>query len=112
MMSAPTITPYVVGVAAAGLVYAVLKRQAARRSLPLPPGPRPLPVIGNLLDIPREKEWLTYRDWHERYGDVVYIEALGQKIVILGSLAVVNDLMEKRGAMYSDRPSTVMLNEL
>jgi hypothetical protein len=84
-MSLLNIAPYVVGAAAAGLVYVALVRQVARHSLPLPPGPKPRLVIGNLLDIPQEKEWLTYNDWHERYGDVVYIEALGQKIVILGS---------------------------
>jgi hypothetical protein len=111
-MSLPTIAPYVVGTAAAGLAYAIIRRQAAHSSLPLPPGPKPRLVIGNLLDIPKEKEWLTYRDWHERYGDIVYIEALGQKIVILGSATVMTDLLEKRSVLYSDRPVAIMLNEL
>jgi hypothetical protein len=107
-----TVAPYVVGTVAGVLVLGVLRHQAARRSLPLPPGPRPLPIIGNLLDIPQEKQWLTYHSWNEKYGDVVFIEALGQKIVILGNAAVVNDLMERRSAVYSDRPGTLMMNEL
>jgi hypothetical protein len=107
-----SVAPYIAGTIAGVLVLGALKRQAGRRSLPLPPGPKPLPLIGNLLDIPQEKEWLTYRSWNEQYGDVVYIEALGQKIVILGSATAVNDLMERRSAVYSDRPGALMLNEL
>lgn len=36
--------------------------------LPLPPGPKGLPVLGNILDIPIEQEWLTYTDWGKKYG--------------------------------------------
>jgi hypothetical protein len=104
--------PYICTAAAGALALFLVTSQARRRTLPLPPGPKPLPVIGNLLDIPHEKEWLTYRSWNEKYGDVVYIEALGQKIVILGSAVAVSDLMERRSALYSDRPGAVMLNEL
>jgi hypothetical protein len=112
MSLAETIAPYAAGTVAAALVYAALKRKTARTQLPLPPGPKPLPVIGNLLDIPQEKEWLTYRSWNEQFGDVVFVEALGQKIVVLGSAAAVNDLMERRSAVYSDRSSLIMMNEL
>ena len=37
-------------------------------------------------------------------GDIVYCEALGQHVIILNSLKVVNDLFEKRSHIYSDRP--------
>jgi hypothetical protein len=42
------------------------------------------------------KEWLTYRSWTEKYGDLVYIEALGTKLLILGSEETVRNLVEKR----------------
>ena len=36
--------------------------------LPLPPGPPPLPILGNLLDLPKDKPWLTYDAWAQKYG--------------------------------------------
>jgi hypothetical protein len=76
---------------------------------PLPPGPKPLPVIGNLLDLPTRRSWLTHQAWCKLYGDVVYVQALGRKMVILGSAAAVNDLIERRGAAYADRKVTPMV---
>lgn len=37
----------------ASVVYRNLKRRRRSHSFPLPPGPKGLPVIGNVLDIPR-----------------------------------------------------------
>lgn len=34
----------------------------------LPPGPKGLPLIGNVLDMPAEKGWLTFSQWGETWG--------------------------------------------
>jgi hypothetical protein len=39
-----------------------------RRGLSYPPGPRPLPLIGNLFDIPKEFSWLSYVQLSRKYG--------------------------------------------
>jgi hypothetical protein len=109
-MASNAVGPYIAGTIAGLIALAVLRRHTTRQTLPLPPGPKPLPLIGNLFDLPKEKEWLTYRAWNDRYGDVVCVDVLGQKIVILGSAAAVDALMEERGAIYSDRVQTTMLD--
>jgi hypothetical protein len=76
---------YTVGAVSAVFVFGWLARRTRRNGRVLPPGPKPLPLIGNLLDMPKEKVWETYRKWNERYGDIVYLEALGSKMMILGS---------------------------
>ncbi|EJD49131.1 cytochrome P450 [Auricularia subglabra TFB-10046 SS5] len=45
-------------------------------------------------------------------GDVLSLDALGQSIIILGSSEAAEDLLVKRGAIYSDRPRLVMAWEL
>ena len=39
-----------------------------RRSLPLPPGPKPRFIYGNTSDIPHEKPWVEFHNWGKRYG--------------------------------------------
>ena len=38
---------------------------------PLPPGPKPLPLIGNMKDMPSGKLWETYNHWAEEYGKCI-----------------------------------------
>lgn len=39
-----------------------------RSGISLPPGPRALPLVGNVLDMPSDKEWLTFAQWGDTYG--------------------------------------------
>ncbi|KAF9493200.1 cytochrome P450 [Pleurotus eryngii] len=93
-----------------------------------PPGPRGLPIFGNALQIPKEKQWLKFAEWCKRYGrivikhadlnpgtagtDIVHIDVMGTPTLILGSLQAAIDLLEIRGNIYSDRPRAVMAGEL
>jgi hypothetical protein len=112
MSSVHPITPYLVAAVGVAISFGWLMRRNPSDSLPLPPGPKPLPVIGNLLDMPKEKDWVTYRYWNERYGEVACVKALGWNIVVLSSPDVINELLERRSAIYSSRPSSVMVVDL
>lgn len=89
--------------ASALALTAFLLRQPTRRA-PLPPGPKRLPIIGNVLDMPRTYPWLTYMQWAATYGDVVYAEVFGNRLIILNSFKAATELMEGRSSNYSDRP--------
>lgn len=38
------------------------------RRLPLPPGPNPLPILKNVLDMPSTYQWRTFDKWFKEYG--------------------------------------------
>ncbi|KAF9569422.1 cytochrome P450 [Agrocybe pediades] len=87
-------------------------RSLTSKSLLLPPGPKGLPLIGNVLDMPSEKEWLTFARWGEIYGDISSVTVLGQTLIIVNSARVAMDMLNKKSAIYSDRPVLQMGGEL
>jgi cytochrome P450 len=78
----------------------------------LPPGPPKWPLLGNLLDMPTTKEWLTFAQWGRTYGDISSVTVLGQPLVILNSAKTAVDMLEKKSSKYSDRPVLPMGGEL
>ncbi|KAF4598059.1 hypothetical protein EYR38_006453 [Pleurotus pulmonarius] len=80
---------------------------------PLPPGPKRLPFIGNLLDMPKHLEWVTFRKWaRDLDSDIIHIDLMGNHVIILDSFEAANDLLEKRSSRYSSRTQFTMANEL
>lgn len=51
----------------------LIKRWATRQPAPSPPGPRRLPIIGNMLDMPSSQEWLTFAKWGQQWGTLLLI---------------------------------------
>ncbi|KAJ6539005.1 cytochrome P450 [Mycena capillaripes] len=94
-------------------VLLLLKRLLAPQQVhSLPPGPKGLPLVGAVLDMPSEREWITFAKWADIWGDICSATVLGQPIIVLGSAKVAVDLLDKRSAIYSDRPVCTMGGEL
>ena len=52
-------------------VFALSAIRGLQRRRGCPPGPLPLPIIGKLLDIPKESSWLAYTEFSKKYGEIV-----------------------------------------
>jgi hypothetical protein len=61
--------------------------------------------------MPLTEEWLTWRSYVQQYGDMVFLSALGNNFLLLGSHEVITELIEKR-AHFNSRPRSTMLNGL
>ncbi|KAB5551056.1 cytochrome P450 [Coniochaeta sp. 2T2.1] len=79
---------------------------------PLPPGPRPAPLIGNIHQLPKSLQWLHLYHWSKKYGPVMHLSMGGQPLIILSTHHAAHDLLSRRSARYSDRPRLVMAGEL
>ncbi|KAI0642510.1 CyP450 monooxygenase [Trametes meyenii] len=90
------------------VTWRYFSRRPSRQQLP--PGPHPLPVIGNVLDVPTENMEVQYRALCDKYGDIVYLSVFGQPILVLGSHEAAMDLLEKRSALYSDRLESAVID--
>ncbi|KIX99846.1 uncharacterized protein Z520_04482 [Fonsecaea multimorphosa CBS 102226] len=81
---------------------------------PLPPGPKPRLLVGNLPDLPPTgaKEWLHWIKHKELYGPISSLTVLGQTLIIINDYNVAVELMEKRSAINSSRPHMVFGSEM
>ncbi|KAI0081468.1 cytochrome P450 [Panus rudis PR-1116 ss-1] len=59
-----------------------------------------------------ESPWESFAPLARKYGDVMYLQVLGQHTVILSSYEATSDLLVKRHAIYSDRSYSTMLNDI
>ncbi|KAI0319836.1 cytochrome P450 [Amylostereum chailletii] len=97
------------------LILAVLwlRQLFSKRKLPLPPGPKALPVIGNIRDLASDEVHVKMRNWSRELGDdVISLNVLGNTIIVLNSAQAVSDIFDKRGNKYSDRPDLPMIVDL
>jgi len=109
-----SIQPVAAGLLACAVAVALLvgRRFVRARRLPLPPGPKGHAVIGNLFDMPKENDCLVYSEWQKAYGDMVYVTVLGQRFLVVNSLKIAADLLEKRSTYYSGRMKLTFGGEL
>ncbi|KAI5923092.1 cytochrome P450 [Camillea tinctor] len=86
------------------ILYNIYFQKKARPNLP--PGPKPVPLLGNIRDLPPKgsleyQHWLKFKDI---YGPISSIAVLGQSLIILHDRQAVSYLLEKSSAKTSGRP--------
>lgn len=71
----------------------------------LPPGPS---FISGL--IAGNNDFKSFQKWNQQYGPIVSAKVGTRTYIILGTRQAAQDLLEKRGNIYSDRPPSVLLD--
>ena len=66
-------------------VVALLRYHEHRRDKNLPPGPRRLPLIGNLHQAPDKVPWRTYEQWTKKYGPIFSLQYGLNTVIMLGT---------------------------
>ncbi|KAL1719677.1 cytochrome P450 [Schizophyllum commune] len=95
-------------VAATAIVWLALssRRERTGKLGGLPPGPPTIPILGNLLQIPRSRAHLQFAQWAKECGSEVITIKLGPQIaVVLSSARAIKEVLDKQSGSTSDRPS-------
>jgi hypothetical protein len=72
----------------------------------MPPGPLPMPIIGNVLQLPKSKPWYRFEEWANKYDSPIITVWFGRNpTVVLNDCWTASDLMDKRANIYSSRPT-------
>uniref|UniRef100_A0A8C5M6H7 Cytochrome P450 n=1 Tax=Leptobrachium leishanense TaxID=445787 RepID=A0A8C5M6H7_9ANUR len=79
-----------------------------------PPGPRPLPIIGNMhtLLMKKQKGHITFQEFSEKYGSVFSVQLGMEKVVVLCGYEAVKDALVNYGDEFSERPYLPLMEAL
>jgi len=80
--------------------------------LRMPPGPTPLPFLGNKLQLPKSKPWIQFQEWSKKYGPIFTVWIGRRPTIIISDPNIAAELMEKRSIKYSSRPRMVAMGEI
>ncbi|KGO77172.1 Cytochrome P450 [Penicillium italicum] len=81
--------------------------------LPLPPGPRGIPIVGSLFDAPKgNSPWETYKQWSDKYGPIMAIKNGCSTTIVITSFDIVSNLLEKNNSVFSSRPIPVVIDRI
>ncbi|KAJ3514436.1 hypothetical protein NLJ89_g2382 [Agrocybe chaxingu] len=96
---------------AIGLCVVILWRNL-KKSPPRPPSPPgAYPLLGHVFQVTKDL-WIPFTAWKEKYGPVLYLNILGQPMIVLNTHKAATDLLDRRSAIYSDRPRDIVGGEM
>uniref|UniRef100_A0A3Q2H0A4 Cytochrome P450 n=1 Tax=Equus caballus TaxID=9796 RepID=A0A3Q2H0A4_HORSE len=77
-----------------------------------PPGPMPLPGLGNLLQVDFQNPHCCFTPLRRRFGDVFSLQLAWTPVVVLNGLAAIREALVHRGEDTSDRPRVPVMEHL
>ncbi|XP_046893412.1 cytochrome P450 2K1-like [Hypomesus transpacificus] len=77
-----------------------------------PPGPRPLPLLGNLLMLDLKRPYQTLCELSKKYGSVFKIHFGPQKVVVLAGYKTVKEALVNHAEEFGDRDITPIFQDL
>lgn len=77
-----------------------------------PPGPKPLPIIGNMHILNLKRPFKTFLELSKEYGPVFSVQIGSQKMVILCGYETVKDALVNYAEEFSDRPYVPIFHDI
>uniref|UniRef100_A0A8C0MII1 Cytochrome P450 family 2 subfamily W member 1 n=1 Tax=Canis lupus familiaris TaxID=9615 RepID=A0A8C0MII1_CANLF len=77
-----------------------------------PPGPRPLPIIGNLHILNLKRPYQTMLELSQKYGSIYSIQMGPKKVVVLSGYETVKDALVNYGDQFGERSQVPIFERL
>uniref|UniRef100_A0A8C6WPX5 Cytochrome P450 2K1-like n=1 Tax=Neogobius melanostomus TaxID=47308 RepID=A0A8C6WPX5_9GOBI len=74
-----------------------------------PPGPRPFPVVGNLLQLDLKQPYNTLMEYSKQYGSVFTVWLGPKKVVVLAGYKTVKEALVDNADVFGDRDPLFLL---
>jgi len=107
-------TTFALATCCATLVIWLWLRNRNASGLPLPPGPKALPIFGNLFGFPIIGQWKAYARWGKELdsGIIHFGNVLGKHMIVINDFETAKELLNRRATIYSGRPIFIMVEEI
>ncbi|CAH8276801.1 unnamed protein product [Arabidopsis lyrata] len=91
-------------VALAAVLLFFLYQKPKTKRYKLPPGPSPLPVIGNLLQLQKLNPQRFFAGWAKKYGPILSYRIGSRTMVVISSAELAKELLKTQDVNFADRP--------
>ena len=87
-------------------VIMVWLRRKTQSSCHSPPGPRPMPLVGNIFSLNFNRMHLTFAKLAELYGKIFKVSILGQDVIVINDITMLRKALqgEEFIDVFSGRP--------
>ncbi|KAF2709910.1 cytochrome P450 [Pleomassaria siparia CBS 279.74] len=79
----------------------------------MPPGPFPLPIVGNTYQLPDNKPWIYFEELSKKYNTSLITYWIGRNPTVwINDAWTASELLDKRAGIYCSRPRMLVFAEL
>ncbi|KAK3938547.1 hypothetical protein QBC46DRAFT_451088 [Diplogelasinospora grovesii] len=79
----------------------------------MPPGPFPLPIIGNTFSLPNNKPWIYFEELSKKFKTPLITFWIGRNPTVwINDAWCAHEIFEKKAQIYASRPRMVVFGEL